>query len=186
MCPTISPQSVACPPPTRPRSTDQIVELFLHCWQEGHYTREITWPPQHRRNVTVFARDAAGERLALLRVLIRASDALDERLRPLAAALAADSRLDRPDRTYRLQFLPRFLEKALGQGSGRVEEVLRAWAAATLPRLAPGTLRHFTIPVPVTPRKSGRIRGEVTVVSGREAGSPAVSVQGCPAADRAR
>ena len=179
----MGPQPVPCPPPTRTRAPDQLVELFLHSWQEARFTSGITWPPRRRRNVTVLARDPAGERLALLRVPVRADDSLEERLGPLAAALAADSRLDCPDREFHLRFLPGFLAKALGQHGDRTSQALLAWATATLPSLAPGSVRQFTIPLSLSSGKSGRVRVEVTV-AGREAGTPSVSVGGYPVSDR--
>src|SRR5579859_3745811 len=86
----------------------------------------------------------------------------------LAAALESDPRLDLPERSFRLRFLPGFLEKALGQYGERTSQTLAAWAAATLPCLAVGSHR-FSIRVALPLQKSGRIRVELRSRAGKRA-----------------
>ena len=53
----LSPRTVACPPPSRPRAADQLLELFLHAWHGGRFTHRLHWLPQNRRHVAVIGRD---------------------------------------------------------------------------------------------------------------------------------
>ncbi len=36
---------VPCPPPARTREDDQVVELFLHTWQNGRFIHSLNWLP---------------------------------------------------------------------------------------------------------------------------------------------
>lgn len=173
------PQPIPCPPPSRTRYAEQIVELFLHAWQSGRYTHDLDWLPRNRRNAEAIASDARGERLAVAhtRIFALESPGLDgNALAPLAKDLEADPRLDLAHTCFNLRFHPNFLGKALSRHRDLVRQALLDWAAGTLPALGrPPQLHHFAIPVSLPFGKAGRIRLEVEV-SQRPAGRPAIQV----------
>ncbi len=175
-------EKVACPSPVRTRYDDQIVELFLHAWQQGRFSRHPNWLPQSRTNVEVIATAADGTRLAVEHTRVFAFEDhkhQEELLRPIAEAIERDPRLDPPDRHFDLHFYPNFLDKALARQPELVKRELVHWAAKTLP-LLPVARREsssFVIPIPLPSGKSGRVRLDVEVWE-RAAGMSAVSVGG--------
>ena len=53
---------IPCPPPTRSRPDDQLVEMFLHVWQDGRFADSVDWlRPSAARAI---ATDATGRRVA--------------------------------------------------------------------------------------------------------------------------
>jgi integrase len=171
---------VACPPPARSRADDQLVELFLHAWQNGRFTHRLDWLPQNRRNVEVIARDAAGVGVAVehTRIFAFADHQRQEKLlQPVVEAMEGEAGLDLPDRRFDLFFHPHFLEKALLRHRDRVCEALLAWACETLPRLPSPCRRLLRVPVPLPSGKTGQVRVEVAV-SARAGRIAPVSVTG--------
>jgi len=170
----LSPRTVACPPPSRPRAADQLLELFLHAWHGGRFTHRLHWLPQNRRHVAVIGRDAGGASLAVAHTRILA-EKQEPFFRGLTAALVAEPRLDVPGRRFDLSFYPKFLRKALARE--REQATLMAWAVATLPPLPIGHRQQWEIPVPLPSGKVGSVRVDVAVLE-RTCESSAVWVSG--------
>ncbi len=56
---------VVCPPPTRPREDDRIVETFLNAYEDGRFAYRVDWLPQHVSNVEAIASTEDGTKLAI-------------------------------------------------------------------------------------------------------------------------
>ncbi|HMF75189.1 MAG TPA: site-specific integrase [Bryobacteraceae bacterium] len=182
-------QTVSCPASTRPREDDQIVELFLHAWRQGCFSRQPDWLPQSQKNVEVIATDETGTRLAVEHTRLFAFEHhkyKEELLRPVAEALEAEPRLDIPGRRFDFLFFPTSLGKLLGGCLPLVEQKLRDWAVHTLPAKLPcEQFYEFQVPIPLPNGKTPRVAVDVRV-SEREEGFRPVSVRGYLPTDRAR
>lgn len=173
---------VPCPPPSRTRPDDQLVELFLHAWQAGRFAHRADWLPQYRRDVQVIATDRAGVRLAVEHTRLWAGEGQHQEqpeiLRPIAQRLEADPRLRQNGRHYEIFFYPRFLSRLWKGYRALVEGVLSDWAAATLPTLAVRDQVHrCEVPVRLPSGKVPRVAVEVAVTEGAEPIQP-VAVSG--------
>jgi site-specific recombinase XerD len=182
-------QTASCPAPTRSRYDEQIVELFLHAWRQGRFSRRPEWLPQSRINVEVIATDETGKRLAVEHTRLFAFEdhkLKEEQLRPIAEALEAEPGLDLPGRRFDFYFYPASLGKLLRGCLPLVEQTLRSWALHTLPALPPrDRLYDFQVPMPLPNGKRPQVVVDV-VVSDRDNGLRPVSVGGYLPADRAR
>jgi site-specific recombinase XerD len=183
-------QKVSCPAPVRSRKDDdQIVELFLHAWEQGRFSRHPDWLPQDRTNVEVIATDGTGTRLAVEHTRLFAFEDHQEQealLRPVAEALEAEPRLHLSGRRFDFHFYPPFLGKLLGSRLPLVQQKLCAWAVDTLPGLPPCERPYeFQVPIQIPNGKKPKVAVDVEVSERDESMRP-VSVGGYLPIDRAR
>lgn len=129
---------VSCPPPTREREDDQIVELFLNAYRQGTFSTQLDWLPQNRRNVEVISSDKEGRSLAIEHTRIYAFEdhkRIEEQFRPIAELLEAQHEAYPKDRWYHIRLKPDFLD-GLSRSQGKSFGTdLAQWAKETLPKL---------------------------------------------------
>lgn len=131
-------RNVVCRQPSRRRSDDQIVELFLCSWQNGRFAQSPQWLSQETRNVEVIARDEVGNRLAVEHTRIFAFEdhrRQEELLRPVADRLEAEPGLDVPSCRFEINFYPGFIDGLQRRLRQPYADALARWAACTLPQL---------------------------------------------------
>jgi hypothetical protein len=163
-------QSVICPPPTRSREDEQIVEIFLHGYQDGRFADQPDWLPQHVSNVEAIASDRDGTRLAIEHTRVREFDFTgrqanpdeDEILGEVGLHMAGIS-LPVRDRAFMLSVGPKNFKKLLTKRyHSRSLGALTEWARSSLPPLHEN--QEFEIPIPISlPRKDRTVRIGVEV-----------------------
>lgn len=110
--------SVTCPHPIRPRRDDQLVEVFLHAYENGRFSHKLEWLPQHVTNVEILASTednvtAAIEHTKLFEYLIgRHTNPEEDPLIGEVVGHLADMSLSVSDRTYMLSVDPKNLKEA--------------------------------------------------------------------------
>jgi hypothetical protein len=167
------------PPPSRQREDDKVVEVFLNVYEQGRFSYDPEWLPQHERNVEVIATANDGTRLAIEHTRIFAFDGHQKQevlLRPIAASLKTISLPpSAADRFFVLLFPSNFMGRQLQRHRALVIRELVTWAEATLPR--DDHLYHFDIPT-LLPNGTAPAIGLDVKVFGNVKVSPQVSIGG--------
>lgn len=169
-----SAQTVLCPRPTRRLEGDQIVELFLHVYQDGRFADQPGWLPQHVSNVEAIASDEDGTRLAIEHTRVQefeycvgrqANPDEDPILGEIGAHLAGVP-LSVSDRVFMLNVDPKNLKQLLYKKyRSRTLQALTEWAQKFPPHLRKN--EEFEIQVPVKlPPKERTVRIGVEVFKG--------------------
>ena len=174
-------REVVCNPPSRTRSDDQIVELFLNAHQGGRFAHRVEWLPQSRTSVEVVATNAAGTRLAVEHTRLFAFEEhkrQEELLRPIATCLEAEARLHGLNRRFDLLFRPDFLGKLPQRSRTLVKDGLISWAVMNLPALGVGTCQELEVPICLPKGKTWKIHLRVGVSRHIPPARP-VCVSGC-------
>ncbi len=171
-----SARSFLCPPPTRPREDEQIVEMFLHGYEDGRFAARVDWLPQHVSNAEAIASDRDGTRLAIEHTRVQefeyclgrqANPDEDPILGEIGAHLAG-IRLPVLDRMFMLNVDPKNLKQLLTYKKYRSKtlDALTEWALKFLPPLHKN--QEFEIQIPVKlPPKDRTVRIGVEVLQGR-------------------
>lgn len=163
-------QSVICPRPTRAREDDQIVEMFLHVYQDGRFAHKVEWLPQQETNVEAIASAENGTRLAIEHTRLFDEFAIGRHLNqgedPILADVCAhleDIPLPVSDRVFGLSVDPKHLKILLTKKyRPKTLEALAGWAQRYLPPLYEN--REFEILVRAKlPRKTRTARIGVEV-----------------------
>jgi len=131
-------QTIICPRPTRAREDDRIVEIFLHAYRGGRFSREPNWLPQNRTNVEVIASDSYGVTLAIEHTRIFAFEDhkhKEEIFRPMAECLEAEDHWVPRDKCYWISFPTHILDGLNRKGREKYKEQLKQWLIVTLPPL---------------------------------------------------
>lgn len=166
-----SAQSVLCPPPTRTRKDEQIVEMFLHGYQDGRFAGQVDWLPQHISNVEAIASDEEGTRIAIEHTRVQefgycigreVNPDEDPILGEIGAHLAGVP-LSVSDRAFMLNVDPKNLKRLLYKSyRSKTLEGLTEWAQRFLPPLREN--QEFEIRIPVSlPTSESTVRISVEV-----------------------
>ncbi|MGO9085626.1 MAG: hypothetical protein ACLQBK_10395 [Candidatus Sulfotelmatobacter sp.] len=151
------------------RGDDQVVETFLHVYEDGRFSRDPDWLPQHQANVEVVASSEDGTRLAIEHTKLfefpigqQANPDEDEMLAAVGASLQGVS-LPVSDRVFMLSVEPRNLRKLLAaRRKSKALEALTEWAQRELPALR--EKREFEVEIPGNlPREARIVRIAVEV-----------------------
>ncbi len=166
-----SARSVLCPPPTRTREDERIVEMFLHGYQDGRFAGRVDWQPQHISNVEAIASDEEGTRIAIEHTRVQefgygigrqVNPDEDPLLGEIGAHLAGVP-ISVSDRTFMLNVDPKNLKRLLYKRyRSKTLEALTEWAQRFLPPLRRN--QEFEIPIPVSlPASERTVRISVEV-----------------------
>lgn len=170
-----SAQSVLCPRPTRTREDEQIVEIFLHGYEDGLFAGQVDWLPQHISNVEAIASDKQGTRVAIEHTRVqefeywigrRGNPDEDPILGEIGAHFAGIS-VAVQDRVFMLNVDPKNLKRLLTYKQYRSKTLgaLTVWAQKFLPPLTNN--KEFEIQIPVKlPPKDRTVRVGVEVFKG--------------------
>jgi hypothetical protein len=162
-------ERVICPPPSRERHDDRVVEVFLHAYQQGCFADNPDWLPQHERNVEVIATSNVDrKRLAIEHTRVFAFEGHMEQesvLRPIAERLEAIRLPELSGRWVQIFFAPNFMGRLLQRHSRLVQEELLGFLNLILPTIAPGEhqVHHFVVPIPLPDGRRPTIEFDVEV-----------------------
>src|SRR5260370_13083811 len=157
-------QSIVCPRSPRTREDDQIVEVFMHWYEDGRFAYHVDWLPQQRTNVEVIASTRDGTRLAIEHTKLfefpvgrQMNPDEDQKLQEVCAHLWG-IQLPVSDRVFMLSLDPKNLQKLLtNRYRSKTLETLADWARQVLPTLH--EKRDFEILIPTNlPRKKSTVR----------------------------
>jgi hypothetical protein len=145
-------QHVICPAPTRSRDDDRIVELFLHAFRQGRFSKDPVWLPQHTANVEAIATDQDGRRLAIEHTRVFSFEQQPKKendLQPIAECLERVQLPGVSDRWYQVRFRTNFMGRKLLRHTRIVQEQLPIWALRELPRLEPRDHFEYALRIPI-------------------------------------
>jgi len=174
---------VICPPPSRKRRDDRIVEVFLHAYRSGSFSDNPCWLPQHEKNVEVIATSKAdGSRLAIEHTRVFAFDGHMEQeavLRPIAERIETIHLPELSGRWVQVHFAANFVGRLLQRHILLVQDELVRFLERTLPSVDPKmhNVHHFEVAIPLPNGKSPIVELDVEVWDGVEVGHQ-ISVTG--------
>ena len=162
-------ERVICPIPSRERHDDRVVEVFLHAFKRGLFTKDIRWLPQHRKNIEVIATSIAdGKRLAIEHTRIFAFDDQMKQeavLRPIAERLESIRLPELSGKWVQIFVQLKFIGRLVQRHSRLVQEELVRFLSLTLPSITPREyhVHHYALPIPLPDGKRPTIEFDVEV-----------------------
>ena len=167
-------ERVICPPPTRNRHDDRVVEVFLHAYQQGCFANNPDWQPQHEKNVEVIATSNTDcRRLAIEHTRVFAFEGHMEQesvLRPIAKRLESIRLPELSGRWVQIFVTPNFMGRLLQRHSGLMQEELVRFLSLVLPTIPPREhhVHHFVVPIPLPDGRRPTIEFDVEVWGGMD------------------